>query len=119
MNHRTFRTIAGATFAAGFSLAIGMAACTSQQVGQVQGGQAKIEAAIVEACGVANAAAALAAPYSAIPAVAGVIIYVQAGCGTAQAVAGLVTKAVNDPSTIAWVMKLSATLRDIVVRLQV
>jgi len=95
-------------------LALNGCALTPELVGRVQVEQAKIEAAIREGCAVANMAAAVAAPFAAAPMVAGVLVYVHAGCGTAEAVAALTTKAVHDPGTIAWVTQLAETLNNAV-----
>jgi hypothetical protein len=73
----------------------------------VQVDQSKIAAAVTTACSDATTAAGFAAPFSAVPEVAGVVTFVNAGCGTADAVSALVSKAVNDPSTIAWAEKLA------------
>lgn len=91
-----------------------LAACTPQQVATVQTDQAKIEAAIVEGCGVVNAAAAAAAPFAAVPQVGAILTFATASCATGSAVAGMVTKAVNDPSTVAWVQRLGDQLREAV-----
>lgn len=97
-----------------FALPLVIGACTPQQLATVQTDQAKIEAAIVEGCQAVNAAATVAAPFSAVPQVGAILAFAQAGCGTAGAVAGLITKAVNDPSTIAWVQRLAEQLREAV-----
>ncbi len=77
----------------------------------VQVDQAKIQAAVVGACGDATTAAAVASPFAFVPQVAGVITFINGGCGTADAVAALVTKAVNDPATIAWAEGLAAQVK--------
>lgn len=91
-----------------------VSAGVSAGVATVQVDQAKIASAVTGACGDATAAASLAAPFSAIPQVAGVLTFITAGCGTADAVAALTTKAVNDPSTIAWAEGLAAQVQSAV-----
>jgi hypothetical protein len=99
---------------AGIAGVLALNACTPQQVAtgfdKAQDVQAKIEAAIVEGCGAVNAAAAIAAPFAAVPQVGAILSFAEAGCGTAGAVSALVTKAVNDPSTILWTQRLAGQL---------
>jgi hypothetical protein len=89
-------------FAAASLLALAGCAVTPTDVTTAQTTQAKIASAVTGACADANAAAALAAPFAVVPQVAGVLTFITAGCAGAGAVAALTTKAVNDPSTIAW-----------------
>lgn len=89
-------------FAAASLFALAGCSITPADVTTAQATQAKIASAVTGACADANAAAALAAPFAAVPQVAGVLTFIEAGCATADAVAALTTKAVNDPSTIAW-----------------
>ena len=98
--------------------ALAVFGCTPAQFTRAQALQAKIEAATVEACGVANQVAAIAAPFSGVPQVAGMLSFVSAGCGTSEAVAALVTKALNDPSTIAWTQHLADQLREAIAKVR-
>lgn len=95
-------------------LATVLSACSAPQVAQVQNGQATVAAAIQTACGDVNAAAALAAPFSAIPQVGAILDYATASCVGANAVAALVTKAINDPTTIAWTENLATQIKAII-----
>jgi hypothetical protein len=88
-----------------------LAACSAEEVAKVQGGQAAVQAAISGACADVNAANALAAPFSIIPQVGAIMDYGTAACGGATAVAALVTKAVNDPTTVAWTQNLAAQIK--------
>lgn len=102
---------------AGFGAALLLGACAgiipAGVVTTVQADQAAIQAKIVEGCGIANTAAAGVSmtPLAAIPQVAGVLTFITGSCVGAQAIAALTTKAVNDPSTIAWLTGLPVTLR--------
>jgi hypothetical protein len=77
---------------------------------QVQTNQAQIQADIVSACGQVQSAMSLAAPLSAIPQVGAVMDYGAASCIGSEAIAALVTKAVNDPNTIVWTQNLAKTI---------
>jgi hypothetical protein len=88
--------------------------CTADQVASVQANQAKVQAAIQSACADVNSAAALAAPFSAIPQIGAILDYATASCATANAMAALTSKAVNDPATVAWAQNLAAQIRAIV-----
>lgn len=90
---------------------VALTACSAQQVASVQSTQTKVASAISTACGDVNSAAALAAPFSAIPQVGAVLDYATASCATADAVSALVTKAINDPNTIAWTENLATTIK--------
>jgi hypothetical protein len=90
---------------------VALSACT---MAEVQTNQARIEAAIVEGCGAVNAAAAIAAPFAAIPQVGAILGFAQAGCGTAGAVSALVTKALDDPRTILWTQRLAGQIPETV-----
>jgi hypothetical protein len=91
-----------------------LAACTATQIAnapaKVQGTVSRVAADIEGACMVAKTAAGIAAPFGAVPAVAGIMVYVEAACATEPAVAALVVKAVNDPSTVAWAQNLATDL---------
>jgi hypothetical protein len=52
----------------------------------------------------------LAAPFSTIPQVGAVMDYGAAACVGSEAIAALVTKAVNDPNTVAWTQGLAKTI---------
>lgn len=80
-------------------------------VAGVQNTQQAIQTAIGTACQDVNAASALAAPFAGVPQVAGVLTFATASCGTADAIAALVTKAVTDPTTIAWAENLASQLK--------
>ena len=101
-------------------LAIG--GCTQAQIDSVfttaKADQAKIETAIGAGCAGVNAAAAVAAPFSAVPQIAALLGFATASCATAPAVAALVTKAVNDPSTELWVQQLAAQINSEVMRVK-
>jgi hypothetical protein len=88
-----------------------IAGCTAQQIATTQADGARIANAVNEACGMANTEAAIASPFAAVPQIAGILVFEQAGCDTAQAVSALIGKALKDPSTVAWVLDLSAKLR--------
>ena len=90
------------------ALAATLGACTAAQLATFQTDEAKVAAAIQTGCSAANAAAAVAAPFAVVPQVAGVLTFISAGCGTAEAVAALTSKALADPTTIAWLEKLRA-----------
>lgn len=78
----------------------------------VSADQAKISTAIETACTDVTSAAALAAPFAAgSPSLASVLTFATASCGSADAVAALATKAVNDPTTVAWAENLAAELK--------
>lgn len=116
--------------AAGFSFAL--AACSTAppvatatppipappQVVTVQTDVGKVAAAVESVCGDALGAAQLASPFSLIPQVAGVLTFVNASCGSADAIAALTVKAVNDPSTVAWAEGLATMLKSDVAALK-
>ena len=52
----------------------------------------------------------LAAPFAAVPQVGAVMLYGAAACGSAEAIAGLTTKAVSDPNTVVWTQNLAKTI---------
>ena len=54
-----------------------LGACTNGQpdIATIQSDQAKVQLAVDEACGVVNAAAGAAAPFAAVPQVAGVLTF--------------------------------------------
>lgn len=70
-----------------------------------------IQTAITTACNDVNAAVTLAAPFSGVPQVGAVLDYAIASCGTAEAIDGLVTKALTDPTTVAWAENLAVDLK--------
>lgn len=96
---------------------LSLLACTPQDAANVQALQTKIQNAINMACADATTAAGFAAPFASDPTVTSILGYVEAGCGTATAVAALVTKAVNDPGTIAWTENLAGQLQTAVAKL--
>jgi hypothetical protein len=100
-----------ATAAALAVAALAVMGCSQQQVAQVQTTQTDVQAAVQTACTDVNAAAALAAPFSAIPEVGGALVYATASCATADAVAAMATKAVDDPTTIAWLDNLASEIK--------
>lgn len=114
MNKFFLATVTAATLFLGACSGFNLASFTNK----VQVDQTKIEAAIDASCTAANAAAAIAAPFASVPQVAGVLTFVSAGCGTSEAVAALVTKAVNDPGTIAWTQKLVSDVQTAVAQAQ-
>lgn len=71
---------------------------------------ASATAKINAVCGPVSAATSLAAPFSAVPAVGALISFGSASCGSAEAIAALVGKAVNDPTTIAWAENLAGQI---------
>lgn len=86
-------------------------AAPAQVVTDVQADQSKIQTAIDAACVDVNSAMALAAPFDAVPQVAAITTYGAASCGTATAISALVTKAVNDPTTIQWAENLATQIK--------
>ena len=96
------------------ALPLALAACTPQDWLRVQDTQAQIATAVHEACGVVNVVAAVAAPYARYPQVADILVYVPDTCGKAEAVNAMVGKALNDPSTIAWVQRLADQIKEAV-----
>ncbi len=93
------------------ALLTSLGACTAAQVKQAQLDQATAQAKITAVCADVTGAATLAAPFSAIPQVAALLTYANASCGTATAVSALVTKAMNDPTTVAWAEALAAQIK--------
>ena len=92
----------------------GLAACSSTQtstdVAKVQGAVTTVASQVESACGVAAAAASVAQPFAAVPAVGDILSFEAAACGTAPVVAGMVAKAVVDPTTVAWIENLATEL---------
>ncbi len=88
-----------------------LAACTPDQITGAQDTQAKIANAIGVGCAAVNNAATLAAPFSAVPQVGAILLYANASCADAGAVSALVSKAIADPTTIAWVEKLKTDIK--------
>ena len=88
-----------------------LGACNAAQVGTVQTDVAQVSAAVAQACNAVNAAAAVAAPFGAIPQVGAILTFATASCMGANAVNGMVAKAVNDPNTIAWLQRLAGDIK--------
>lgn len=82
----------------------------NQTPSQIQADQAQIQAQIVSACSQVQAAMAIAAPFATIPQVGAVMDYGTAACIGSEAIASLVTKAVGDPTTVAWTQNLAKTI---------
>jgi hypothetical protein len=92
-------------------LLFALTACNSTQVPVVQSDVTKAATAIAAACQDANTAASAAAPFAPLtPVIPAITLYVQAGCGTADAIAALVAKTVDDPTTVAWAENLATEL---------
>lgn len=89
-----------------------LTACSAQQIQTAATDISTIATSVQTACTAVNTTASgiQASPLALIPEVSGVIPYVTAACGTADAVASMVQKAVDDPNTIAWIENLNADL---------
>ena len=81
------------------------------QITTVQTDQAAVQAKIDAVCGDASAAASLATPFAAIPAVGDILTFESASCGSAEAVSAMVSKALADPTTVEWVEGLATELK--------
>lgn len=93
-----------------------LAACTSADLAKVQDIQAQVSGTVQRVCMDVNAAASLAAPFSIVPQVGAILDYATASCATANAVSGMVTKALADPNTVGWLQKLAADIRAVIPR---
>lgn len=115
------RAVVKSVMLAPFAFMLGLAACgdmpavTNGQgplpVEAVQANVAKAASDVNQVCGVVNTAAGVASVFSAYPPVAALEAFATVSCGSAEAVAALVQKAVNDPSTVAWAQDLATKLR--------
>jgi len=96
---------------AAFFLAM-LTACSTAQVQTGTTDVATVASDVQTACTAVNATAAAvqASPLAMVPQVASVLPYVTGSCGTAAAVAAMVSKAVTDPTTVAWINGLNADL---------
>jgi len=95
-----------------------LASCSATQLATVQNDSTVISSAISAACTDVTAASNLAAPFVAVPAIAVVLSYATASCSGATAIAALVTKAVNDPTTVAWAENLAVELKALVAQIK-
>ena len=90
---------------------LALGACNANQLATAESDIAKVSAAVSTACADVNAAAALAAPFGAIPQVGAILTFATASCVGANAVSGMVAKAAADPATVAWLQNLAAQIR--------
>jgi hypothetical protein len=84
----------------------------------VQGAVSSMASKVEAACVDANTAATDAKPFAAVPAVSDIISFVTAGCSTADAIAALTVKAVDDPTTVAWAESLATDLKNAVAEIK-
>jgi hypothetical protein len=98
---------------ASVAVAAMLVGCSSAQVSTGATDVGTVATAVQTACTTVNTTATAigASPLALIPQVAGVIPYVTAACGTAEAVAAMVSKAVSDPTTVAWITNLNTELQ--------
>ena len=94
-------------------LAAALVACSPTQITTAETDVGKIATDVQTACTTvtATANAISDSPLALIPEVNGVLPYVSGACGTAGAVAGMVEKAVADPTTVAWINGLNTMLQ--------
>ena len=91
-----------------------LTACSAPQVASsvttVQSDAAKVQTALNSACTDVSAAEAAVGVLGAVPAVNNVEAYANSACVAGQATAAIVSAALNDPTTVAWVEQLAAQL---------
>jgi hypothetical protein len=80
------------------ALAGALCACSAAQVSTAQTDVASVTAALNSAC----------ADVTSVPVLASVQVYVTAACVGGEATAAIVSKALSDPTTVAWVESLKA-----------
>ena len=93
------------------ALAAILSACSAPQVAQVQTDVAKVTTALNTACADVQAAEGVVGIAGALPAINNLEAYANSACTVAGATSEIVTKAVNDPTTIAWVQNLATQIK--------
>lgn len=93
------------------ALAVGLAACSSAQVQTAQNDVTTVTAALNTACVAVQAAESAVGVVGALPAVNNIEAYANSACSVGQATSVIIGKAINDPSTVAWVENLANELQ--------
>ena len=96
---------------ASVAIAGGLVACTAAQVATANLDLATAQTVVASVCKDVLAANAVAAPLAAVPQVGAIMDYGTAACGTEEAVAALVQKAMADPTTIPWAETLATQIK--------
>ncbi len=107
------RLLLGLNIAVVLSLALLACACTPAQIQTAQTDVTAVQAGLAGACADVAQAEAMANTFGValVPQAATIEGFIGGSCVAGQATAALVSKAVNDPSTVAWTENLATQLK--------